>query len=209
VRFVTAIVVSVLLLGGASAAQAQDEPMSFGVKVGVTFSNLSADTDLLDFDFESRTGAVGGIFVAFPLATNLYFQPEALVTMKGAKLSALGEDANTKLTYLDIPVLLRYNIPLESTSVTPYVYAGPSFGLLLSAKQDYSFDGGGDDVDIKDEMKDTEFGWVLGAGVQIQRFMIEARYTQGFTDIEDEDSVDFGDSSVKNKAFMILAGVRF
>ena len=63
------------------------------------------------------------------------------------------------------------------------------------------------DVDIPDEdIKGVDLGVVVGAGVTFGRFTIDGRYTTGLSNLNSDDS---DSTTVKNRAFAVLAGVRF
>jgi len=53
-----------------------------------------------------------------------------------------------------------------------------------------------------------DFGLVFGAGIEFGKFVIDGRYTHGFTNLndseEDGDAVEF-----KSRVFSIMAGFRF
>ena len=79
-RFVPGILV--LALAAAVAAAPAHAGPAFGVKGGVSISQVQADL----FDTDNRTGFVGGVYGAFDLTPMLGLQPELLYVRKGAKL---------------------------------------------------------------------------------------------------------------------------
>lgn len=168
--------------------------LEIGLKGGMNFASISGDSTT---GLSSLSGAVFGGSVAFPIGTSLAFQPELLYSGKGTAIEEFGISFDLKLTYLEIPVLIKYNIPTTST-VTPSLYAGPSIGLLLSA------DLLG--VDVKDLLgfNSTDIGLTFGGGLGVAtgsgKLTFDARYTLGLTDIDDDDL------TWKNNALTAMVG---
>ena len=151
-------------------------------------------------DLAWKAGVVGGVSFRFPLADNLFLQPEALLSMKGFKEP--GDSNSITIYYLEMPVLATLRIPTEG-SVTPFVSAGPALALKLKA----SVNGNNRQEDIDGFVKGSDFGIVFGVGIDVGRFSVEGRYTHGLANTSnDPDDSDF---SAKNRTFAILAGVTF
>lgn len=98
----------------------------FGVKAGVNFSNYYGD----DADgSKTLTGfQLGGVY-EMPLSGNFYLQPEALLTLKGAKGSG---DLEMKPFYLEVPVRGMYKLDAGPGKLT--LATGPYLGLGLFGK---------------------------------------------------------------------------
>jgi len=165
---------------------------SLGIKGGLSFATLSNDRP----DWKSRTGFAAGI--ALDLRGGLIgVQPEVLYVQKGVAFDGTPSSASDapRLSYIDIPVLLKVTIPVPL--VQPMVYAGPSVNFRLTC----SFN----DVDCKDLTSGTDYGVVLGGGVRLggnHGFTVEGRYTWGLKDVHDPTA------GVKNqtRTFLIMVG---
>lgn len=180
-----------------SIALAQS-PATIGVKAGVNFAKLKFDEDDSDNDSaKNLVGAVAGVFVSKAITNNVGIRAEGLYSQKGSKFEEGSEDGKIKLTYIDVPVLLTVG-PSSSGTARFNVFTGPQ----LSFKTNAELESGGVSVDFDDEVKSTDFGWVLGVGVESGRFSADARYTMGLSNIAKE-----GDN-VKNKAFSVMVGVK-
>jgi hypothetical protein len=188
--------VLVLILTVALAAGAQAGETTFGLKAGVSIANIKGDnTDALD----TKTGFMGGGFASIPISAPAAIQPEVFYVQKGAKFGVGDVDASFKLEYIEIPVLFKYTV--DGESARPFFLLGPSFGYKISAKTEAN----GLTADV-DDVSSTDFGLVFGLGMNMQKFLIEFRYTLGLSNINDLE----GDSdSLKNSAFGILAGITF
>ncbi len=198
--------VCVLVLAVSSLAVAQTT-MTGGVKAGIDFANVSISANGTNISPSSRTGLAAGVFFDLEVAPNIAIQPEALVIMKGASAGAdiigFGSTATLKLNYLEIPVLVKYRFNSEYVA-TPYVFGGPALGILLQAKES----SGGVDVDVKSDMNSTDLGLAIGGGVEYRIFLAEIRYTIGLRDIIANNTSASG-FTVKNRALMLMGGVRF
>jgi len=121
---------------------------------------------------------------------------------RGGNISEAGDDFTFKLSYLELPLMIKYNFKTSNTLV-PYAMAGPSLGYLLNAKIEF----GDDEVDAKDQLKRVDFGLGLGGGVSIPRGKLtlfgEARYVLGVSNINDDQS---DETKVRNRGLQILFG---
>ncbi len=174
-----------------SIASAQG-PATIGVKAGVNFAKLSGDG--VGDDAKGLVGAVAGLFVSKPINDGVGFRVEALFSQKGAKAEDSGVEGKIKLTYFDVPLLATFGPASSNFSF----FTGPQISFKSSAK----FEALGQSEDFGDEVKGTDFGWVVGAGVSSGRFMADARYTLGLSSIAD------GGDSVKNRVFAVMVGVK-
>ncbi len=202
--------VVVLLLGvGTSPAIAQ--AITGGVKGGVnlaTIPDVASAVGETDLDTTMRTALALGGFVAFAAAERFDIQPEFFYVQKGIRFEdsagPFPGDATVQLDYIEIPVLAVFRFASDR-SRTGYLLAGPAFGFNTRARIDVAGTEG-DSEAADDEVKDTEVSLIFGGGYSFGRLLVEARWTEGLTAINDD--VAFVDD-VRNRAFTILVGVRF
>jgi hypothetical protein len=206
---VSACVTAVIVLA-ASASHAQT--IQAGVKVGVDFSSLPNAGEVIDqivkiasTETSSKTGAVLGGFVMFPINDRLAFQPELAFVMKGVKLNEGNAGTVTaSLRYLEFPMLLRYAMAIDTH--TGYVLVGPTFGVKASTSAQLDGPSQTTDFNIDPAIRTFDAGLAFAGGIEYGRYLFEARYTQGLTDVG-TDAYPHPDS-LKNRAFTILAGIR-
>ena len=157
-----------------STADTRDE-LKFGIKAGVNYSNVY-DEQGQDFVASGKTGFAAGAFVAIPLGKFFGIQPEVMYSQKGYKATgtALGfnYDYSKTTSYVDVPLLLQIKpIPMLS------FVAGPQFSYLLDTK--YSFNGNTTtttEANVNsDNYKKNIFGFVVGADVNIDHFLVSGR----------------------------------
>ena len=185
---------AIVTLPSVAAAQS---PVTIGVKGGVNIATLKFDEDEDSEDIKSLIGAVGGLFVGKQINDNFGFRVEGLFSQKGAKNAEQAvEDFKYKLTYIDVPVLLTLG-PSSSGDTRFNVFTGPQFSFKTKAE----FEENGVDFDADDQVKSSDFGWVLGAGLEKGRVTADARYTLGLSNIAES-----GD--VKNGVFAVMIGIK-
>lgn len=186
---ITALLLAVLF---SPTTQAQVLP-KFGVKGGLNYSTFN-NTD----DVEYKPGFVVGAFVDIPIpATPVSVQPEVLYATYGTNIK--DTDASINISYLQIPVLLKFGFPTPAAS--PNVFFGPYMGFKMKSEiknDDISFN-------LEDETEDTDFGVVVGVGVDITKIRVALRYTAGLTNVAKSG---FNDDS-KNGALALTVGISF
>jgi hypothetical protein len=138
-------------------------------------------------------------------------QPEIYYSMKGAKLKDQYNDLNLKLTYVEIPILLQFIVPLKGTPVKPLLFVGPAMGLNLTAKNERTNNGQATEEDFKDLIKSTDLGLVFGGGISLplgkNQLGIDVRYSLGLSNI----GKDTGSATIKNNIinFNLFYGFSF
>jgi hypothetical protein len=187
---------------GTGPKQVPVPPMEFGILGGLnlfTFGGSDAT------GAKSRTSFFGGVSLNLPLSSQLYVQPEVLYSGEGGKFESAGVTDEIKLGYVQIPVLLGFNLtPSGRTGVR--VFAGPEVAFKLSCDLSETSGGVTQSVGCGSELKSTDFGVTGGAGLtfHMPRFNInvDGRYTLGLAKV-------VSDVNVKNQGFSIGAGLSF
>ncbi len=194
----------------------QGNPM-FGVKGGINIAGTHGKDSEAEGDTNSsRIAGVFGGFVEYPIGPTLSFQGEILYSMKGDKATWKEGDEEVegtmKLAYLEIPMLLKANLPMGD-KMRPQVYAGPAIAFKMSAKHETEGGSYSGTEDLKDVIKGTDFGLVMGAGVGFpmgaRTISLEARYDLGLTNIVKKQAGMDKEPEVKNNAISILLGIGF
>jgi hypothetical protein len=190
-----------LALAGEARAQT---PVRYGVVAGLNLASMGGDIgDELD---ESRMGFMAGGAVEFGLSPAFSIRPEIVYTQKGAKVSEGDDEFRLKSSYIEVPVLAKYSIPMQG-SVRPHLMAGPAVAFNTGCTIEIEIGGSEDSGDCEEgglEFKSVDFGMVFGVGVDIQAFSLGIRYDLGLTDAPDDDSI-----SGKNKVLSFVAGYTF
>lgn len=150
--------------------------IGYGVRAGLNIASQKAREDGENVNTSSllgvHIGAYGNYFIFEPVA----IQVELLFSQKGSKWTDLYFSGKDMLSYIDIPLLIRYQ-PLEYLNVQ----AGPQFGILLSAKQTYD---NKDKMDLKNFYKGSDIGMVFGVeGNFPHNINITLRYILGLSTV--------------------------
>jgi hypothetical protein len=183
-----------------------------GIKFGLNLASLSGDES--GMTLKSKMGFAAGGFVAFNLSSEFDLQAEILFSQKGATYDFNEQDVvasyHFNFTYIEIPILLKAYIPLQSAVIRPVLYAGPFLSFKAGAKTKYEITAYGESQSGEEDMigvKSTDFGGIIGAGVEIKagtgKIGLEARYGFSFATLSTE-----GDTT-KHRVFSLLLGYSF
>jgi len=183
-----------------------------GLKAGLNISDIVEDDPGEEAtNFDTKLGFVGGVYFNYQFNNMFAVQPEIYYSMKGAKLKDQYNDLNLKLTYVEIPILLQFIVPLKGTPVKPLLFVGPAMGLNLTAKNERTNNGQATEEDFKDLIKSTDLGLVFGGGISLplgkNQLGIDVRYSLGLSNI----GKDTGSATIKNNIinFNLLYGFSF
>lgn len=159
---------------------------SFGLKGGMTSSNLNSSLKVPGVTISSKIGFYGGAFAEVGVSENFAVQPEVMFALLGAKATISGVNIKQDVAYANIPVLAKYK------NNGFFAVAGPQIGILLSAK-----DAEGNS--FKEDVKSTDLSGIIGAGYTTMGGLgFDARYQLGFSNVLKDDQ---GIGSLKNNAF--------
>lgn len=187
------ICLTVIFISVSTGAHAQDS--RFGLKGGATLysstASISAFGESIEEESESKIGFAVGLFVEKPFSDLISGQLEALYVQKGGKddvAEADLEDGDLTLSYIDVPAMLKINVPLDG-DISPFVYGGGFAGYLLDAQAESDGVSAEDEgIEIKDLLSDINYGLVFGAGVSFGMLSVDIRYDLGLANIFDSDS---------------------
>ena len=166
---------------------------SFGVKAGLNFAKEVVNGSGVTINTDNITSFHGGVYAKIMFIPNFGIQPELLYSGQGGTVSSGGITSTDKFSYLNIPVMLRYNIVPAFN-----LQAGPQLGFLLSATSN--------GTDVKSQLKSTDFGLGFGLGVDLPMGLnFAARYVLGLSDLPATNSTS---ATIKNTVFQISIGYK-
>jgi hypothetical protein len=186
-------------------AQGSPPRLGLGVKGGVNVATQRFEGEADGPSLDPRIAVVAGVFANVPLLSWLDLQPEALFSMKGARLDLEGAASSVWLDYLELPVLARISRPAGGTR-RYFAVAGPAIGVRLRARTRTDFGDSTEELDISHDLERLDLSVTAGGGVEFGRLVLDGRYTLGFKDI-DNDKTDAVE--VTNRAFSFTVGFRF
>jgi hypothetical protein len=199
-----------LFLLMALAAGSLTAQISFGPKIGYTTSKLS--TDRSDITSDLKSSFLYGAFVR--LGSKTYIQPEINWYTSGTVFKSPGIEGGLSpieqevtLKNIQIPLYIGHKIAdLKLANIR--VMAGPTATIIVD-KEVKSKKGGSFIDPIKEaDISDLQWGFQLGAGVDVLMFTLDIQYYTGINKIIKD--VDVNGSTVKfdsrPSGFMVSLG---
>lgn len=162
---------------------------TFGLKGGLNVSSLGGDSQ----GVSSKTSFHVGLFMLAPLSEKVKIMPELVYSEQGA--SANSPTGKINYNYLNLPVMFNF-YPTEKF----FLQVGPQLGILASAE----FTSGTNTVNVKSQLKDTDFALGLGLGADLQKVLLNARYNLGLS-----SSSKATTGSFPNNVIQISIGFKF
>jgi hypothetical protein len=182
---------------------------------GPGISNMSDKDNEVNYAKENgykvRLGYNAGALVGIDIADNFQLQTGLMFSSKGFRITEVEKGSGfyeresfiTRITYMEIPVLAKFNFNLQSDAKI-FVSAGPTLGIALGGqlidKYRYREDGmrgrskdmvriewGDSDISF---LKRVDMGLMLSTGIQLKDFQLGVFYNQGLINISDYGNED-------------------
>lgn len=173
-----AVIVLAVLLASSAQLYAQG---GFGVTAGVGF-NTSKFTQI---DVKARTGWNLGVTYSFDLPLGFSLQPSLVYNQKAANLA---DGVSQSMGFVELPVSVQWGPDL--LIFRPFVDVTPYIGYALSNKFTADLAIAEISDDSWEGKKRFEYGLGIGAGVDIWRFRVIARYNWNFGSLYGVDEWD-------------------
>jgi hypothetical protein len=180
-----------------SETSGKKKKKEIGFLVGLQRSDLDYNAiSQTNVSEESKTSLGGAFFINWRLIGHfITLRTELGYYPKGGTYKVGNTVEETNLAYLAAPAAL-----LQVKMGFLKVYAGPQWGLLLTAKSKT----GNTETDVKAAFKTTELSAVLGAEINLPlRLMAGVRYNFGISNISEIPTVD-----TKTGLYMLYVGLR-
>jgi hypothetical protein len=187
------------------ATAAFGQGLTKGLRGGVNLATNDTAGDGGGASLGWQLRGVFGAFVTWRAASWIELQPEVLYSMKGGKREEFGITSKLLLDYLDVPVLARWSRGARGAR-SWYIVGGPAFSYLLRARTRANFGNATEEIDIVDDVERIEVAVVGGGGLEFTRFLIDARYTHGLSNI---DRLGADGDRMTNRAASVTAGIKF
>lgn len=197
IKFIIPLLISILPIA------LQGQTTAVGLRGGWINSGFIGE-DASEQDHLS--GVTAGAFLNVTADNNIIgFQTELLYSQKGSTIQAGSVSETYKLSYLELPMLLKISAPLSS--LRPNVFAGPYVSMKLD--ETYTYTEAITDISTQTEgnTKATDYGAVFGAGLDIDFANIiitfDGRYNLGMQELENVNEP----KDIKNGSFSLNIGV--
>ncbi|WP_461053012.1 porin family protein [Spirosoma arcticum] len=188
---------------------------SAGPRLGLNLSNYWGNADGMKF----KPGLAAGAFLMYSSLNHFGISADVLYSQRGTRFNNNAIKFTQRVNYLEIPVVARYFLTL-SGNFRPNVFIGPSLGIKLNAKRvdgeilssgSFPLINGDNNNDFSNlDLGATggfQFNWGVG---NRQRFLIDARYNLGLTDVQTNLPNIWGRrSSLQNSTFTLALGYGF
>jgi hypothetical protein len=185
-----------------------------GIEGGINLADISIAP--LTVTTSSRTGMMVGAFADIGITRSFYIRPGLRYVMKG--FSSVNNNGfvnvttTTKISYLEFPALLKVAFPL--TEVKPYVMAGPTLGIMLSATQEQTDGVNNASGDVSQFLETIDFGLYFGGGIDFHvakkiDMFVGAGYSLGLTNIVKPNPNNLQQVTGKNLGIQVTAGMKF
>jgi opacity protein-like surface antigen len=204
------LIIAIALMASVTFSNAQVSN-HFGVRAGVNFSKLSTKSDGKSNTSDNKTGFNVGVVdqINFSKSVPLFIETGLMCNLKGGKETATATTGvkgkfNVNEYYLQVPALLGYNLELnDGFAIQPF--AGLYYGLGVGGKSKVTIAGASDETDTfsDDNLKRSDFGFRVGAGVVYSNFYLGAGFERSLINIARDDA------KVKNQTFTISLGYNF
>lgn len=187
------------------SANVKSQTIALGIEGGINISNINVTPTVTT---DSRTGLLVGGIIDINISKNITITSGLRYLMKGWTNTSQGVTYTDKLNYLEFPALLKVKFPL--TEVKPYLIAGPTLGIKLSANESATDGTQTQDSDISSLVESTDFGLLFGAGLDFavgkKTFLFfQPAYSLGLSNILKNSTT----TTIKNYGIEITAGVKF
>lgn len=174
-RILLALMAIVLMAGGANA-QAR-----FGIKAGANFNKIKY-SNIKNMNLDGSSGFNVGVMGEFTVpiiglnfdAALMYSRMNNAISQDVEANEVGDKDVTWGKNFLEIPINIKYkfNLPVVSNFLSPYIFTGPSFAFKL-------------DKSMRD--KTFQAAWNIGIGVElIHHLQISGSYGFGINNIMDK-----------------------
>lgn len=172
----------------------------YGLRIGGNLSTINSQDVTLDTD------SYGGLYLAAVMGTQMshnspvWLETGLAYSEKGGSAKLNSNNIKYRLSYLELPITIKYDIPAGDVSVQPFLGGYLALGVAGQIK-DY-------DKRRSESVYDTfnrfDGGLRLGCGLAYQMLYIEAGVDIGLANINKDDF-----NTAHNQALFLTAGVNF
>lgn len=156
---------------------------NLGAKVGMNFSKLATDRELLKESMQP--GFDVGLFARLGFGNKFYLQPEVLYSFQSFKteIDALGYEVasfKTKTHNLLVPILVGYKL-FDAKLMNVRVFLGPNIGFNLGNKVE--------DEESLLNLSVMNIAGDIGVGIDIAMITLDVKYSYGFNSANKDTEV--------------------
>ncbi len=211
VHITATLALAILIMSG----QAHAQNTRAGFNMGIDFSTFGGDIEqLVGISAQTVTGFSVGGFFGVDVSRMFRIQLNGQHVGKGAKFEESGVRVTFDVPYIEFLLPVTLLIPIENSSITPRVYAGPS--LAFETNCEAKGEATGEPAVTRScngvgiPTKSVDYGVFFGAGVDFSlgagEIVLDVLYNLGLANINDFP----GDTEqIKNRNLQIMLGYAF
>lgn len=200
------------------AANAQDKPVSFGIKAGVAFPNMAFSNEIASRNTHSKTSFYVGAIADINVSPLFSFQTGLTYVGKGGEfnmrkaMEEIGIDPSVlegndiftfNYSYLELPMNLLANFKVGEGKF--FIGTGPYVAYALSANTENTEKDNLEFGSEEGQYKRLEFGINFLGGYKLANGLnLHTGYGLGLTTIQNSS-----ENSTKNKVFSVGLGFNF
>ncbi|MBP3850596.1 MAG: PorT family protein [Prevotella sp.] len=179
----------------------------YGLRLGLNISTVNSD--VVDTDLDSRTGlTVGGVY-GIQLANSypIWLELGLLYSEKGGKRYHQGAEITTRLTYLQLPVVIKYSFDvLDDLYIQPFLGGYLAYGVGGKTK---NYGSVINNIERESHSSFNDFrrfdgGLRVGCGAEYKMLYAEIGFDFGLANIVKDDF-----TTARNQNFFMAIGVNF
>ena len=176
----------------------------FGIKAGLVGGSFTGDDKQLSYGFDPQINKALAAGLTYNIHLFWWFslQPEVMYIQRGGVYENDAFTNTYKLDYAEVPVALRFTIPLLIIDV--FAEGGASYGWLVSAKLKEETPTSTDEYSIKDGMTKNDLLYFIGGGVRFLFLEADARYMVGQRKLLADN-----DMKIYNRDAVVTVGIVF
>ncbi|MCB5224598.1 MAG: porin family protein [Candidatus Cloacimonadaceae bacterium] len=182
--------------------------VTYGLRGGLNMMNRDS-TDQNAVTTGNRTGFHAGLILQYSTDSNFIVQPEILYSQKGFTFKAATVDNTTAMDYVEVPILLKYNVrAAKGLNLQPTV--APFVGYAVVAKNIFKGVVIDDETDLLEDINRLNYGVDFGLDLQIiDKVLVGARYQLGLADYDGDNNIIERNKKDTHNGIMFSLGFLF
>jgi hypothetical protein len=165
---------NLLIVEGQSRYYRKKQPkFGYGIRAGMNYATQSTTNRAAEYNQSGIIGINAGGYCNYFLIKQFAVQTELLVSGKGSHWKDSYDDEKDILTYLDLPILFRYQ-PARFINI----HSGPQIGYRINASQKDMETG--IKMNINEYYQTFDFGFIFGVEANLPNNLnLTLRYSLG------------------------------
>lgn len=197
------LLICFFIMSLSSHSQESDSSFRYGIKLGLSISELKGSENLKSL----RSSFSAGLVSEYSFDEHYAIQAELLYTRQGSTNRGNEQGSyfenRIDLNYFKLPILGKYYIKERFA-----FELGPEFGYLMSANYETKQADNSQRINVEGDIEKLDISLATGVSYKTDwGFLVGARYSFGLNDIN--NGIDVESGSLKNAVFQLYFGYLF